>query len=107
MGISIALFASILLLHMKFGRRFVSFSPLAKTDEVSFPLERREVEDDIDREIAEEIRKEIELSEWSEQQRLRNARGVSPWRCTKCREENPGTFELCWKCNEGRSAAGI
>jgi ribosomal protein L40E len=20
------------------------------------------------------------------------------WRCTKCGEENPGNFEVCWKC---------
>lgn len=21
-----------------------------------------------------------------------------PWRCARCGEENPGEFDLCWKC---------
>lgn len=26
------------------------------------------------------------------------ARAKRPWRCRRCREENPGEFEFCWKC---------
>lgn len=25
------------------------------------------------------------------------------WRCGKCGEENPGNFEMCWKCEAARS----
>lgn len=25
------------------------------------------------------------------------------WRCTSCQEENPGTFETCWKCDAGQT----
>lgn len=24
------------------------------------------------------------------------------WRCGACGEDNPGTFETCWKCGHGR-----
>lgn len=31
--------------------------------------------------------------------RLRStAEGQGPWTCATCNEENPGTFDLCWKC---------
>lgn len=26
----------------------------------------------------------------------------SPWTCPVCREESPGSFEVCWNCSEGR-----
>lgn len=26
-----------------------------------------------------------------------------PWACTGCREENPASFEMCWKCGQDRS----
>ena len=26
----------------------------------------------------------------------------SSWTCQHCREENPGSFEVCWSCSEGR-----
>lgn len=25
---------------------------------------------------------------------------VVPWNCTKCGEESPGSFSICWKCGE-------
>ena len=30
--------------------------------------------------------------------RFRSAQYTSAVFCSECREENPGTFELCWKC---------
>lgn len=30
--------------------------------------------------------------------RFRSAQYATPVFCTVCREENPGTFEVCWKC---------
>ena len=25
------------------------------------------------------------------------------WTCTRCKERNPGTFELCWNCQQPRT----
>lgn len=25
-----------------------------------------------------------------------------PWQCTNCHESNESTFEICWKCSQGR-----
>jgi hypothetical protein len=25
------------------------------------------------------------------------------WICASCAEENPGNFEVCWKCQAGRA----
>ena len=27
-----------------------------------------------------------------------NTRGQRNWRCSTCKEDNPGNFEVCWKC---------
>ncbi len=27
-----------------------------------------------------------------------NTRGQGTWWCSKCKEDNPGNFEVCWKC---------
>lgn len=27
---------------------------------------------------------------------------LGDWHCATCKEENPGTFELCWSCNTVR-----
>jgi hypothetical protein len=28
--------------------------------------------------------------------------GKPAWTCAKCREENPGNFDICWKCQGAR-----
>jgi hypothetical protein len=28
--------------------------------------------------------------------------GKPAWTCAKCREENPGNFDICWKCQTAR-----
>jgi hypothetical protein len=28
--------------------------------------------------------------------------GKPAWTCAKCREENPGNFDICWKCQAAR-----
>ncbi len=27
-----------------------------------------------------------------------NTQDQGSWKCAKCSEDNPGSFELCWKC---------
>ena len=35
---------------------------------------------------------------------IRQSQGVNPpeadWQCTACDEMNPGTFDVCWNCDE-------
>jgi hypothetical protein len=100
--VGVAAVIPLLWIHIRYGRRFARFSEIDPKEVVSFPLEERD--DDVwSAEDLEELRQEAELSEWSEQQRRRDARGASLWRCAACREENPGTFELCWQCNAERT----
>jgi hypothetical protein len=94
--VSVAAFVALAMIHAFYGKRFVRLSEVSSPDGLSFPLEDRR-EPDID--LSVEERAEEELSEWSEQQRVKGERGMRPWRCAKCREENPGTFEVCWRCH--------
>ncbi|MFT4816644.1 MAG: hypothetical protein ACI80L_001863 [Pseudohongiellaceae bacterium] len=32
------------------------------------------------------------------EERLTNAAPKEPWVCSKCTEENDGSFDFCWKC---------
>jgi len=52
------------------------------------PLLEDLLDDDTDRARADTV-----LSAY-QQERSRGGSFI----CTKCREENPATFELCWKC---------
>jgi hypothetical protein len=36
--------------------------------------------------------------------RMPEVSGRSDWRCPSCSEENPGNFEICWKCSHLRAA---
>ena len=41
------------------------------------------------------------LQKWNEEIALREETVRKVWNCRKCREENPGTFDVCWNCGEG------
>jgi hypothetical protein len=53
------------------------------------------------RERAKELAAE---AKWPEDQRELESpdTGKPAWTCAKCREENPGNFDLCWKCQAAR-----
>jgi hypothetical protein len=38
--------------------------------------------------------------------RARGEAGDEMWRCGKCQEENPPTFDVCWNCESPRPARG-
>ena len=52
-----------------------------------------------DPQYREYLRELDEQNEWVEQV---NSPRRSPWRCTACGEENPETFDICWKCGGPR-----
>jgi hypothetical protein len=31
-----------------------------------------------------------------------SSRSPAPWKCTSCGEENPDSFDTCWKCQNAR-----
>ncbi len=35
---------------------------------------------------------------------LRDLSDRAPWRCSRCKEENPDSFEACWSCERPRSS---
>lgn len=41
----------------------------------------------------------------AEFERSLRAPAESDWTCRSCGEDNPGNFELCWRCREDRSGA--
>jgi len=53
------------------------------------------------RELADDRATEAKLLE--EQLELESPDVGNPaWTCAKCREENPGNFDICWKCQAVR-----
>jgi hypothetical protein len=64
-------------------------------EKVEYPLVIRA------RELAEERAADEKLAE--EQLELESPDvGKPAWICAKCREENPGNFDVCWKCQAAR-----
>jgi hypothetical protein len=58
---------------------------------VDYPLET----------LAKELEAEAQLVK--EQQELESPDvGKAAWTCASCGEENPGNFEVCWKCQSAR-----
>jgi hypothetical protein len=65
---------------------------------VEYPLVTRE------KELAAEAKLEDKLAE--EQLELESPDvGKPAWTCAKCHEENPGNFDMCWKCQAARPGA--
>lgn len=42
------------------------------------------------------------VAEWAEEVR---DPARTPWHCTACDEDNPATFDVCWKCQKERPMA--
>lgn len=36
-----------------------------------------------------------------------DAVAADPWSCVKCRETNPASFEICWKCGQEHRADAL
>jgi hypothetical protein len=46
----------------------------------------------------------FELIRWfPKQRREASSTDISSWQCRNCRETNPGEFEFCWNCKDGRA----
>ena len=87
------LLALLLLVQGRLAKAFARVQRREGIDTVDFPAETREYHDDALTDAQIEDLGNLESS------------GRSPWRCRTCREENPGDFELCWKCGTAISSA--
>lgn len=78
---------------------------LIEGDVVRFPLSKKP---DLETELTEEDRLQLEQLSWSETLAQSNAKvELRPWVCLKCQETNPSGFEVCWKCEHERSKEAI
>jgi hypothetical protein len=81
-------------LHGHYSPRLLTLRFLRDGETVEYPLVMR----------ARELAAEAKLSE--EQLELESPDLDKPaWTCAKCREENPGNFDICWKCQAARPEA--
>jgi hypothetical protein len=70
-------------------------------DTLEFPLSPKPAAEEP--ESAEE-KGQRELAEAMDEARNSGPSSVSPssWQCASCGEENPGEFDICWKCQKNR-----
>lgn len=87
----VAFFASVFWIEKSLLRRLITWHQVAPDESVTFILPtkaERDVREAAMRAEAETVRLEA----------AREAAEYPPWSCLTCGEENPGRFELCWKC---------
>jgi hypothetical protein len=89
--VGIAFMASFLWIQYSLVRRLVSWREVVPGEPVRFMLPTRAQRE------KEEAETRIELDA-ARAAAAREAAEYPPWNCTSCGEENPGRFELCWKC---------
>lgn len=75
--------------------RFAQVRPLEPGEQLTIEAELSILDD-----MSDEDKSEIaDRAEWAES--VKDASRV-PWRCESCGEENPATFDICWKCQSAR-----
>ena len=95
------LFFVVAFLVVGMGSKYRRFTQLVnvKMDElptVRFPLETKTEE--LSHAESEEQRAEQESYDWAMKNSFSDVDKSSSWRCSKCKEENPASFEVCWNC---------
>jgi hypothetical protein len=70
-------------------------------DMLEFPLSPKPVAEESE---SAEAKGQRELAEAMDEAKNGGSDNISPlgWRCPSCGEENPGEFDICWKCQKGR-----
>jgi hypothetical protein len=90
-----ALFGGGFVLQWRWTPRLLRLRFVNDGETVEYPLVIRA------RELAEERAADAKLLE--EQLELESPDvGKPAWTCAKCHEENPGNFDICWKCQAAR-----
>jgi hypothetical protein len=98
-----AFVASFFWIQGSFRQRLITWREVAPGERVRFMLPTRAQRDQADAEARAAAEAERAAA-------AREAAAYPPWRCLTCGEENPGRFELCWKCESerlGSSASGL
>jgi hypothetical protein len=83
--------ASILWIQYSLLRHLITWRVAAPDEQVTFMLPTRAQRDQAEAEARAEAEAERRDAAFE-------AAEYPPWKCLNCREENPGRFELCWKC---------
>jgi len=96
--VSAALVSGVFFLQWRYAYRFATIRSLRDGERASFPLLVSEAPEFVDE-------KNIDpglLSQGAADLHM-NPSNARPWVCLKCREENPGEFDNCWKCQTTRT----
>lgn len=88
---AVAIVLAALALHGRIARHFAGLQRREGLDTVDFPVER----------LKEQL-KEVQAVADDGQEQPVQIEGPA-WNCASCHEENPGGFELCWKCGASSS----
>jgi len=96
----VAFLASVFWIEYSLLRRLITWRPAAPDEHVTFILPTRAQRDASEegmRADAEAVRAEA----------ARDLANYPPWSCLTCGEENPGRFDLCWKCESNRLRSSV
>jgi len=93
----------VVMVLLRFAPCFARVAEIKDQEELEFPLSPKLEEPE-----SAEARDERELTEAlaSAKSEPRDISSAA-WRCASCGEENPGEFDICWKCQKERVSAGI
>ena len=94
---------SIIVPLLRFGPCFARVTQNGDLQGLIYPLSPQPEEPE-----SEEARAERELMDALANAK-RESRDMSSraWRCASCGEDNPGEFDICWKCQKEKVSAGI
>jgi hypothetical protein len=85
----------------RFAPCFAQVRETKDQDTLEFPLSPKPA---AEKPESTEAKGQRELAEAMDEAKNGGSDSVSPsgWRCPSCGEENPGEFDLCWKCQKSR-----
>ena len=100
----LAMLTPVVIFQARFAPCFAQVALVSSDMALDYPLAPRPVKPESDEEQAQrEIVEAIAEAQNSEATRPL----VESWICVSCGEENPGEFDICWKCQKVRPARGI
>jgi hypothetical protein len=102
--LTLLVFVPLVSVLLRFTPCFARVARATNPNELTYPLSPKPLEPE-----STEARNQRELAEAIANAQNDKSRGISPatWQCASCGEENPGEFDICWKCQKDRAPASI